>query len=54
MGRLETEQMPMDLGDDFVVTFHERPEDSFDPVRHLLRNPGGQIRQSDPDYLAYG
>jgi magnesium transporter len=51
--RLETEQVTMALGPDFVVTFQERPGDSFEPVRHRLRSPGGQIRQRGPDYLAY-
>jgi magnesium transporter len=51
--RLETEQVSMALGRDFVVTFQERPGDSFEPVRHRLRSPGGQIRQRGPDYLAY-
>lgn len=51
--RLETEQITMALGPDFVVTFQELPGDSFDPVRRRLRSPGGQIRQLGPDYLAY-
>ena len=51
--RLETEQVTMALGRDFVVTFQERSGDCFGPVRHRLRNPGGQIRQRGPDYLAY-
>jgi magnesium transporter len=51
--RLEMEQVTMALGQDFLVTFQERPGDSFDPVRHRLRSPGGQIRQRGPDYLAY-
>ena len=51
--RLETEQVTMVLGRDTIVTFQERPGDSFDPVRHRLRNPGGQIRQRGADYLAY-
>nr|WP_245243334.1 magnesium/cobalt transporter CorA [Pararhodobacter sp. SW119] len=51
--RLETEQVTMALGRDFVVTFQERPGDSFDPVRHRLRNAGGQIRRRGADYLAY-
>jgi magnesium transporter len=51
--RLETEQVTMALGRDFVVTFQERPGDSFDPVRHRLRSPGGQIRERGPDYLVY-
>lgn len=51
--RLETEQVTMVLGRDHVLTFQERPGDSFDPVRHRLRNPGSQIRQRGADYLAY-
>ncbi len=51
--RLETEQVTMALGRDFVLTFQERPGDSFDPVRHRLRSTGGQIRQRGPDYLVY-
>ncbi|MCG6116182.1 MAG: magnesium/cobalt transporter CorA, partial [Mesorhizobium sp.] len=51
--RLETEQVSMVLGQDFVVTFQDRPGDSFEPVRHRLRSEGGQIRQRGPDYLAY-
>ena len=53
VGRLETEQVTMVLGRDYILTFQERPGDSFDPVRHRLRNPGGQIRQRGADYLAY-
>jgi magnesium transporter len=50
---LETEQVTMAVGHDFVLTFQERPGDSFDPVRHRLRSPAGQIRHRGPDYLAY-
>jgi magnesium transporter len=51
--RLEMEQVTLVLGRDHVVTFQERAGDSFEPVRHRLRSPGGQIRQRGPDYLAY-
>lgn len=51
--RLETEQVTMALGRNFILTFQERPGDSFDPVRHRLRSTGGQIRQRGPDYLVY-
>jgi magnesium transporter len=51
--RLETEQVTMVLSRERVVTFQERPGDSFDPVRHRLRSHGGQIRRRGPDYLAY-
>ncbi|MCC5887494.1 MAG: magnesium/cobalt transporter CorA [Gammaproteobacteria bacterium] len=51
--RLETEQITLALGRDFVVTFQERPGDQFEPVRRRLRSPGGQTRQRGADYLAY-
>jgi magnesium transporter len=51
--RLEMEQVTLVLGRDHIVTFQERPGDSFEPVRRRLRSPGGQIRQRGPDYLAY-
>lgn len=52
--RVETEQMSIFLGKDFVLTFQERHGDHFDAVRQRLRtSPGGRIRSSGPDYLAY-
>lgn len=51
--RLQTEQITMALGHDFVVTFQEGRGDNFDLVRHRLRAPGSQIRKRGPDYLAY-
>lgn len=47
------EQLSMFLGPDFVVTFQERPDDSFAPVRKRIRSKWGQIRNSKSDYLAY-
>ncbi len=50
---LDTEQMSLFLGTNFVLTFQERPGDCFGPVRRRLLHRKGQIRQSGPDYLAY-
>lgn len=53
-GRLETEQVSLFLGCNFVVTFQESlPGDSFDPVRARLRQVAGAIRSAGADYLAY-
>lgn len=48
------EQFSLFLGKNFLVTFQERPGDSFDLVRSGLRLKESAARQSlRPDYLAY-
>ncbi len=49
----EPEQVSLFLGDRFVVTFQERPGDSFEPVRERLRKGAGRIRSQGADFLAY-
>lgn len=51
--RIETEQLSLFLGKNFVITFQEFPGDSFDQVRDSLRKGRTQLRQAGPDYLAY-
>ncbi|MCA9074855.1 MAG: magnesium/cobalt transporter CorA [Planctomycetaceae bacterium] len=51
--QLQTEQISLILGDNFVITFQERPGDCLDPVRHRLRNKLGIIRERGADYLTY-
>jgi len=51
--RLETDQLSLFLGKNYVLTFQEVAGDCFDPVRMRIREKGGLIRQSGPDYLAY-
>jgi magnesium transporter len=52
--RVETEQISIFLGENFVLTFQEgRPGDCLDPVRRRIREQVGKIRESGPDYLAY-
>ncbi len=50
---LETDQLSMFLGKNYVLTFQETAGDCFDPVRQRIRKAGGRIRKSGPDYLAY-
>jgi magnesium transporter len=52
--RLETEQISIFLGKNFVFTFQEeRPGDCLDPVRVRLRAGHGRIRRAGADHLAY-
>lgn len=51
-GELETEQLTMFVGKNFVLTFLEDPGDCFEPVRARLRS-GGRLRQASSGYLAY-
>jgi magnesium transporter len=50
---LETEQVSMFVGQNFVLTFLEDPGDAFEPVRVNLRGAAGSIRSSGPGRLAY-
>lgn len=50
---LDSEQVSLFLGKNFVLTIQERPGDSFDPVRERLRFDRGVIRSCQADYLAY-
>ena len=47
------EQMSVVFGKNFVLSFQERPGDTFDPVRERIRKGKGRIRKMGPDYLAY-
>jgi magnesium transporter len=47
------EQMSVVFGNNFVLSFQERPGDTFDPVRERIRKGKGRIRKMGPDYLAY-
>lgn len=49
----EPEQVSLFLSERVVVTFQERPGDSFEPVRERLRHGKGLIRAQGADFLAY-
>lgn len=52
--QLETEQLSLFLGKNFVLTFQEgAPGDCLDPIRERIRKKGGRIREAGLDYLAY-
>lgn len=50
---IESEQISIILGRDFVLTFQERDGDVFDRVRERLSDPRSRLRKSGPDFLAY-
>ncbi|MFH1008818.1 MAG: magnesium/cobalt transporter CorA [Candidatus Latescibacterota bacterium] len=50
---MESEQVSMFLGRNYLITFQERPGDCFDPVRERIRKNKGIVRQGGADYLAY-
>jgi magnesium transporter len=47
------EQVSFFLADRVVVSFQERPGDSFEPVRERLRQGKGRIRVEEADFLLY-
>jgi magnesium transporter len=51
--RIQSEQISLFLGSNFVLTFQEEAGDCFEPSRERMRQHVGLIRQSGPDYLAY-
>ncbi len=53
-GAVETEQISMVLGKDFILSFQEDSErDVFDTVRDKLRVANTKLRNSGADYLCY-
>ncbi|TCV82872.1 magnesium/cobalt transporter CorA [Sulfurirhabdus autotrophica] len=47
------EQLSLVLGENYLISFQERPGDSFEPLRERIRKSVGRIRKSRPDYTAY-
>jgi magnesium transporter len=50
---IETEQISLILGPNFVFSFQEKEGDVFDPIRERIRNSKGRIRKMGADYLSY-
>jgi magnesium transporter len=51
---VETEQVSIVLGKDFVISFQEDANrDAFDPIRSKLKINKSQVRQRTADYLLY-
>ena len=53
-GAVETEQVSIVLGNNFVITFQEDPDrDVFNPIRDKLRMANSKLRLRGADYLCY-
>ncbi len=50
---VDTEQVSLVFGPNFVISFQERVGDVFDQIRDRIRNAKGRIRKAGADYLAY-
>lgn len=50
---LKTESFSILFGDNFIITFQEKPEDIFDLIRVRLENPHGKMRRMGTDYFTY-
>jgi magnesium transporter len=53
-GSIETEQISIALGKNFVISFQEEPyKDVFDELRKKIKLPGSKVRQNGADFLFY-
>ncbi len=50
---IETEQISMILGHNFLLTFQETPSPLFEEIKQRIRTSKGTIRQRKADYLMY-
>ena len=51
--QLHFEQVSLFMGDCFVLTFQEKPEDTLNRVKERIRGDKGRIREANADYLIY-
>lgn len=52
-GLIAGEQVSMFLGQNFVISFQEKPGDVFQAIRNRIRTGTGRVRKMGADYLAY-
>lgn len=52
-GDVETEQVSLFLGHNFLISFHRGESEPFEPVMQRLRKRSGRIREYKADYLLY-
>jgi hypothetical protein len=50
---LETEQISIVLGENYVMSFQETGDEHFKPILNRLAVEGSRIRKKNADYLAY-
>ena len=50
---IETEQLSLVAGENYVLTFQERVGVHFEPLRERIRQAGIRLRSTEPDYMAF-
>ncbi len=50
---LDTEQVSLFFGKNYIISFYNGDDDPFEPVRKRLRANGGRLRRRGADYLFY-
>jgi len=50
---INTEQISLVIGNNYVISFQEKEDDIFEPLRERIRRGKGRIRGMGSDYLAY-
>lgn len=50
---VESEQVSIILGRNFILSFQEKESPLFEPIRERLRNGKGRLRKMGPDYLVH-
>ncbi|MFZ0241130.1 MAG: magnesium/cobalt transporter CorA [Desulfobacterales bacterium] len=53
MDHIESEQLSIVVGPNFLISFQEAPGDVLAPVRERIEKGKGRIRKAGSDYLAY-
>ena len=51
--KIDTEQMGLFLGKNYIITIQEQLGDPLDPIRKRIREGRGRVRTMPADYLAY-
>jgi magnesium transporter len=52
-GNIQTEQVSLFLGENFLISFHHGESEPFAPIMQRLRRHSGKIREQSADYLLY-
>ena len=51
--QIDSEQLSIIFGKNYVITFQEKEGDIFDPLRKRIEKSKGRVRKMGSDYLAY-
>ncbi|QDH79566.1 magnesium/cobalt transporter CorA [Echinicola soli] len=53
ISEIQTEQISILFGQNYILSFQETPQDIFDNIRVRLENPKGKMRKLGSDYFTY-